>query len=779
LGFDIEKEIVVKQKINNINPPALKDCVKIKTNNRELLCSTDHPILVRNKRTYRSSEIYGTRKDICKKTGKVYITPRHKQTVEYTNIWKNAGDVMVGDFIIVANGIDVWGTSTLFDARLVGMLIGDGSYGFRRHYDKIEYKTPSFSNCDEELVNYVLNNYSCNVELQKPTKDGRLYHEISIRGLVQKLKDIGIAGQSKDKKRLPTEYMNLTKEDSALLLAGLFDTDGSVYSNKNKKKSPNSITITQSSEEMLIQIKELLEKFGITSTINKALPKIIPGRKDKNPWYILTISSKKSIVNFAKNIPLLIKYKQDKLKEILLFSEINNVRKYNLPNNFIEERIVEVENIGKKPIYNLTADEHHTYLANNIITHNTGGETGEAFEGATEMVYNPEGYRILGVPNIYDKGLKGNTTSALFVSEVLNLEGYYDKDGNSDVIGALAFIMRDRFNVKYNTSKPEGISGHIAEHPISLAESIMRKEGSIFPTAEIKEYLDHCRAQGPAFFKSSYVGELVADSNGNIKWCTNNDLLPLRSFRLGQHDHKEGCLEIFEMPKKDSVGVVSNRYIVYVDPIDSDSGTSLGSVGVFDTFYQWVVAEYTGRPKFANEFYEIVRKLAIFYNGVINYENNLKGLYTYFDQKHCTYLLCDNPSVLVDKEMMKRGYGNTLKGTRATPEINAYGRRLIRDWLITDAKPYFQEFDLEGSQITHYLNLHTIKSLPLLEELLAWDGVINTDRVSAMIMCMILNEEYKKYNQVFTEKSIEKDFAASDYWDQYSTSGGFSYGPRR
>ena len=409
----------------------------------------------------------------------------------------------------------------------------------------------------------------------------------------------------------------------------------------------------------------------------------------------------------------------------------------------------------------------------------TGGETGEAFEGATEMVYNPEGYRILGVPNIYDKGLTGNTTSALFVSEVLNLEGYYDKDGNSDVIAALAFIMRDRFNVKYNTSKPEGISGHIAEHPISLAESIMRKEGSIFPTAEIKEYLDHCRAQGPSFFKSSYVGELVADSNGTIKWCPNNNLSPLRSFRLGQHDNKEGCLEIFEMPKKDSNGVISNRYIVYVDPIDSDSGTSLGSVGVFDTFYQWVVAEYTGRPKFANDFYEIVRKLALFYNGIINYENNLKGLYTYFDQKHCTYLLCDNPSILVDKEMMKRGYGNTLKGTRAEPETNAYGRRLIRDWLITDAKSYFQEFDDEGNQITHYLNLHTIKSLPLLEELLAWDGVINTDRVSAMIMCMILNEEYKKYNQVFTEKTTEKDFASNEYWSQYASSGGFSYGPSR
>ena len=84
--------------------------------------------------------------------------------MEYTNVWKNAGDIKEGDFIIIANGVDVWGNSTLFDARLVGMLIGDGSYGLRKHYDKIEYKTPSFSNCDQEIINYILNNYECNIE---------------------------------------------------------------------------------------------------------------------------------------------------------------------------------------------------------------------------------------------------------------------------------------------------------------------------------------------------------------------------------------------------------------------------------------------------------------------------------------------------------------------------------------------------------------------------------------------------------------------------------------
>ena len=39
----------------------------------------------------------------------------------------------------------------------------------------------------------------------------------------------------------------------------------------------------------------------------------------------------------------------------------------------IIERIDKIEYIGIKPVYNLTASDTHTYIANGIITHNTGG----------------------------------------------------------------------------------------------------------------------------------------------------------------------------------------------------------------------------------------------------------------------------------------------------------------------------------------------------------------------------------------------------------------------
>ena len=94
-----------------------------------------------------------------------------------------------------------------------------------------------------------------------------------------------------------------------------------------------------------------------------------------------------------------------------------------------------------------------------------------------------------------------------------------------------------------------------------------------------------------------------------------------------------GCVEIHEMPDKSSSGkVLDGRYIAGIDPYDDDESDtlSLGSIFVLDLFTDRIVCEYTGRPDFADDFYEICRKIVLFYNAETNYENNKKGLYKYF-----------------------------------------------------------------------------------------------------------------------------------------------------
>jgi len=80
-----------------------------------------------------------------------------------------------------------------------------------------------------------------------------------------------------------------------------------------------------------------------------------------------------------------------------------------------------------------------------------------------------------------------------------------------------------------------------------------------------------------------------------------------------------------------------------------------------------IVAEYTGRPATAEDYYENVRKLLLYYNARLLYENQWKGLATYFKQRHCDYLLADQPDIISD--IINDSHVARGKGIHMTKEI--------------------------------------------------------------------------------------------------------------
>ena len=182
------------------------------------------------------------------------------------------------------------------------------------------------------------------------------------------------------------------------------------------------------------------------------------------------------------------------------------------------------------------------------------------------------------------------------------------------------------------------------------------------------------------------------------------------------------------------------------DPYDFDqSGTnSLGSCFIykrfqdFENYYDIVVAEYTGRPSTAEEFYENVRKLIIYYNGRLMYENQNKGLFSYFIAKHCDYLLADQPDIIND--IVQDSKVQRKKGYHMNKQIKQWAEGLIKDWLNEEKSP--------GKK-----NLHEILSEPLLEELISYNDTGNFDRVCALFQIMIYREQL--YNLKVKEKKKE------------------------
>lgn len=425
-----------------------------------------------------------------------------------------------------------------------------------------------------------------------------------------------------------------------------------------------------------------------------------------------------------------------------------------------------IEEFGTFPrlidLYNvmLPSVQEGDYVFGLMYLQGTAGDNESDFAGAQEIMYNPRGYNMYALPNVYDKNNQGKRYFVFFFPGYINRKGCYNRDGVSDVVQALIEVLMNRYRVKYNSTDPNTVIKTIAEVPITPAEAIVKTGVNMFPVTDLTERLGQLDSN-PREYDDVYVGDLAINGSKEVEFKPTSDQ-PIREFP--HKDNKiEGAIEIYKLPEKDRSGrVFDNRYILGCDPYDDDESNtmSLGSVYVLDLWTDKVVAEYTGRPLFADDFYEICRKMCLFYNGRMNYENNKKGLFAYFSKMNCLYLLTDVLDFLKDKDMVKgSSYGNKAKGTNATAAINAYARNLLRSWLLRPV-PVIQTIDGEDQEVM-IPNLYTLRSRALIKELILYNSEGNFDRISSMGMLMLLREDKMILYKGEVSKSKEEDASAS------------------
>jgi hypothetical protein len=381
--------------------------------------------------------------------------------------------------------------------------------------------------------------------------------------------------------------------------------------------------------------------------------------------------------------------------------------------------------------------EQGSHVHGTMIAFGTGGTVDANYEGLKELFENPDGYNCMVFKNIWDDHLYGQECG-FFIPQYANLEGehpetkepFMDENGNTSVSIAKRYILEERQKVIDNASDRRAIDRHIAEQPITPAEATLNISSNIFPKSELTRHLAIIK-NSDKFKEYKQIGNLMFDDTGIIKWEISTKYRDIIKYRLKPEDSREGAIVIWEHPIDDPP---YGLYIMGCDPYDHDqSGTdSLGSVFVykrfqgFESFYDMPVAEYTGRPNTAEEFYEKVRMLALYYKAKIMYENEKKGLFPHFTHKHQDYLLADQPDIIRDVvQDMKVQRG---KGCHMNTPIKEWGEGLIKDWL-------------NEEYATGKKNLTKIFSEGLLEELISYNPDGNFDRVMAFMQVMIYREE--------------------------------------
>ena len=427
---------------------------------------------------------------------------------------------------------------------------------------------------------------------------------------------------------------------------------------------------------------------------------------------------------------------------------------------------------GITQLYNimLPCVREGNYSFGQIYLVGTAGDKQSDFQQATELIYNPKGYYLYALPNVYDKPGDGRKFITFFYPEYLNRKGLYDENGNSDVTAALVEILLDRYRVKYNTTDLATITKNIAERPITPQEAIMRAKGNKFPVNDLNQRLNELD-NNPHEFDDVFVGELTETASGEVEFKP-TDATPIRIYPI-EDNMTNGALEIFCMPQKDSNGrVPSGRYIASSDPIDQDNttdSTSLYSTFVLDLFTDNIVAEYTGRKEYAEQNYEVSRLLCKFFNAKLLYENNLKGTYAYFSKVGCVNMLADTPEYLQDKELLRIGtIGNTMKGVRATKPINNYADDLTKEWLIQPETVVIKNEEGKEVEVTRK-KLFSLRNRALIMELIKYNSFENFDRIRAFGMLMLYREQFRIAAGGDIQEQKEIDWSETLNFDPFFT----------
>ena len=367
IGWDETKKQIVPQLIHNFIEPRQKECVEITLKNGySIKCSIDHPILSDNNPKAKNKTINGKR---------IALRP-----------WKfrRADELKVGDFVGLANNIDYWGDTSIPNAYVVGLLIGDGSYGKGASCRLISADPDTWEYLENNNLGVL--NHCDDSRPEKYNKEIRTYR---IVGGMELLHQLGIAYQTGKDKTLPKNIGKFDKVSACNLLAGLFDTDGSI--SVNEEKQNYSITLYQSNINLLEEVRIQLHKLGIFSTIGtrKAAKYELGGRIiNSNESYRLEIHDISSAIKFYNLIPLNISYKKQSLERIYNMLKDKRVQEHNDISGAKQCKIVSITPIGVQTVYNLQADYNHTYLANCIITHNT---TTDAILGSSFLNLTPIG----------------------------------------------------------------------------------------------------------------------------------------------------------------------------------------------------------------------------------------------------------------------------------------------------------------------------------------------------------------------------------------------------
>ncbi len=311
---------------------------------------------------------------------KLRVTKEHPLLILENNkqVWKNTEDLKEGDLLIsISNLPEVKNDKeSLRIARLLGFILADGTMQARKgkfkdgrgYWYNGTKRRVRLINGSEEILQTAKNDFeiefNVTTRLYRKGKENCYVLETNHRNVLEKLHQLEVPlGFKSHLIRVPRIVFESSNKFKSQFINALFSCDG--YVNKDGRH----IVYYSNSREFLEDLNLILTHFNIQSTIRDKKVKL---NNKIFHSYQLNITDHSSLENYKK-ISFIHKLKAEKLDKHAFWQSPRRKKTTYLDNNLYGNRIkkiVTLQNVTE--VYDLHVSENHSFIANGVISHNSG-----------------------------------------------------------------------------------------------------------------------------------------------------------------------------------------------------------------------------------------------------------------------------------------------------------------------------------------------------------------------------------------------------------------------
>lgn len=419
-----------------------------------------------------------------------------------------------------------------------------------------------------------------------------------------------------------------------------------------------------------------------------------------------------------------------------------------------------IDFIGERKVYNLTASDTHTYIANGIITHNTGGNV-EKSQDAQKIMNSPDeyGFIIMNYDILNKRVIKPTwriCKSGCFVPAQMS-HAYEKKETTLDkYLGVENAPGLKKIKIKVSDfDKNTGIIKSRLDELVKKDRALYVQERMAFPLSIDDCFLNTNVNRFPVEDALKHKSRLLEEGRPG----KTVDIYQIDGMKMGynfsdkqladypfQGGNIDSPVVIYEDPPEEG-GVFDYTYVSSLDPYKSDKADtdSVGSfyvlkryVKINDPLAYCIVASYASRPPSSDDFCRNCEILQEAYGAKCLMENADRMYEFYLTRRNKQLMLLEDGERLAGKIIRAGARQNNKLGLAPTVP----NQRMLFNTVIQYCwEDVVVGYDDDGNEITQK-GIYRIPDIELLDEIIAFGPGANTDRIIAFGHALLLAKYY-------------------------------------